>query len=200
MVQTKKQKRETARIRYAKFEANGMCNHCGKHPPDEGLNKCSYCRNQDQMNKHKNWLNVKINHCKESDKRYNRKYKEEEYLTGEDITTLQEQLHDVCVYCNTPLQTDDMSRHDGLTIERINNNQAHVKGNCTLACWKCNNKKIGSPSKYAKTRKERKEYLNERRTRNAIRAMLNELIAKVSQRFNTMVLTPTQTAIIGNAP
>ena len=124
---------------------------------------------------------MKINHSKDSDKIHKRTYKEEDYISGTDLLALREQLHNKCKYCYTPLQTDNMQAHDGLTIERLDNKIAHVKGNCTLACSKCNIKRMGVKSKNPTIQKEHAEYLKKRRTENIVREILDEILLNVAR-------------------
>ena len=128
-------------------------------------------------------MNLKIRDCKKSDRnaKDERPYKEEEYITGADIIALRDELHNQCKYCYIPLQIDNMKAHDGLTIERLDNSKAHVKGNCTLACHRCNCMNVGVTSKLDKTRIRHAVYLKERRTQNIVAEILDEIILNVAR-------------------
>ena len=123
---------------------------------------------------------MKINNSKDSDKKYKRLYKEKEYLTGEDILALRKKQNNLCFYCKRVLQTKNMKKPDGLTVERIDNSKAHVKGNCVIACHRCNMKDMGAPTNCAKTRQERIEYLAEQKTQNEMRSIFDAIIDLIS--------------------
>ena len=158
----------------------GLCFNCGKNPPDEGFKKCEDCRNRDKINKQTNWLNVKISNCRGSDLKHKRLYKEKEYLTTEDIIAFRKKRNYLCCYCDRVLQTKKMQKPDGLTIERIDNSKAHVKGNCKIACHRCNMKDMGAPTNCAKTRQERIEYLAAQKSQNDMRSILEAIIDLIS--------------------
>ena len=157
----------------------GLC-YCGRNNPDEGFKKCSDCRKRDKRNKQTNWLNVKISNCKGADKKHKRLYKEKEFITGEDILALRKKQKNLCCYCKRVLQTKKMRKPDGLTIERIDNSKAHVKGNCKIACHRCNMKDMGAPTNCAKTRQERIEYLAAQKTQNEMRSIIDAIIDLIS--------------------
>ena len=170
----------------AKAVAKGLC-RCGKNPPDPGVKECSDCRAGHKRNKQKNWVNVKIRDCKNADRyaKVPRLYNEEDYLTGPDILALREELQNKCYYCKIVMQTEHMQgkdHDDGLTIERFDNRLAHVKINCTLACWGCNINKIGHLSEFKpETQAKLRVWLENRKTENAVRAVLDEIITNVAK-------------------
>lgn len=49
-----------------------------------------------------------------------------------------------CYYCKCSLQYQK-KQDDLATLERLTNRLGHVKGNCVIACWKCNRTHVGEP-------------------------------------------------------
>ena len=47
-----------------------------------------------------------------------------------------------CFYCLTDMQVLNRKKSDGLTIERLNNNEPHTTKNCILCCNRCNCKRL----------------------------------------------------------
>ena len=166
---------------------------CGLKP-EEGI-LCNACRKRDKLSKStrkgaiathdkayrtKKWAQYKVNHSKRKDAKYASKlqpYKEEEYITAQYVRNLRINQHNLCHYCSIPLQTEDMSSstEDGLWIERLNDEVAHIKTNCVLSCSKCNMKRFFNPTPY------KTAWLEKRKTENAVRAVLDEIITNVAK-------------------
>ena len=173
----------------------GLCPRCGAKP--ENGKTCNKCRAyskahkstrkdaisiRDKVYRQRNWAQKKVWLSKQSDRKKNRPVEVENYITAEDVLAMREHQNNLCVYCKTPLQTDNMKTDDGLTIERIDNSQAHVKGNCALACWGCNTMQVGDLSVFRPETQERKTaWLEKRKTEKAVRAVIDELIMSVAK-------------------
>ena len=74
---------------------------------------------------------------RQSDKKYNR-YDADHFIDKPFLEGLFEDSQN-CHYCDVEFTYNE--RCDTLvTIERLNNNIGHIKSNCVLACWDCNNR------------------------------------------------------------
>tara|TARA_R110001632_G_scaffold123293_1_gene236017 strand:- start:33 stop:563 length:531 start_codon:yes stop_codon:yes gene_type:complete len=100
-----------------------------------------YQRKQD------NPLNVKIENMiytsKSNDKKYNRIYEEADYIDYNFLLGLWETQTGLCGYelckCEMVLTFNYESRNpQQITIERLDNNIAHIKTNVILSCFECN--------------------------------------------------------------
>jgi hypothetical protein len=88
-----------------------------------------------------NFSTSMVNASIKSDKRSNRLYEKEHYITKEWIHETLEIQQNLCIYCSClMLFGEGVCRTDpnGLTIERKDNQLAHIKENCVLACARCN--------------------------------------------------------------
>ena len=87
-------------------------------------------------------INKMINDSKKSDKKHNR-YDQTNFIDNCFVKNLIEDCEDKCYYCNCELQyiyfTGNLA-----TIERLNNDLGHIKGNCVIACRTCNYSRIGN--------------------------------------------------------
>ena len=81
-----------------------------------------------------------IYHSKNCDKK--NKYDENNFI-DKSFLELLFQNQTTCYYCGVHFEYINFT-NDFVTIERINNNIGHTKDNCTLACWKCNNKRLSN--------------------------------------------------------
>ena len=81
-----------------------------------------------------------ICHSKSNDKKYNR-FDENQFIDKQFVSNLLD-LYENCFYCNCKLNFD--KRNPQLaTIERLDNTLGHIKRNCVIACYKCNNIRVG---------------------------------------------------------
>ena len=67
-------------------------------------------------------LSVNILSYKDQDKKANRKYKQEDYITLDWVVNQIKQQKYVCAICKDVL--------NGISVDRVSNNKAHVKNNC----------------------------------------------------------------------
>ena len=77
-------------------------------------------------------------HSRLTDKKKNRTYARGDYITPDRLKQVREIQDNKCIYCETELQTYNRKRPNGLTIERLDNNFAHVISNCVICCFHCN--------------------------------------------------------------
>ena len=81
----------------------------------------------------------KIYSYKSSDRKAGRAWVEETYVTTAGIKDLLEAQRGRCVWCGCVLQQRWVKGdHEQLSVDRIDNDKAHVLDNCQLLCLKCN--------------------------------------------------------------
>ena len=100
-----------------------------------------------EKNKTENPLHIKfnamINNSKTNDKKKNRTYEADEYITKDYLNELWVKQDKKCWYedceCELILCFNKDTREDSmLTIQRLNNDISHTKDNCVLSCFRCN--------------------------------------------------------------
>ena len=81
-------------------------------------------------------LGHKIYGHKTADRKANRPFSEEEYVTPEYILELLDQQDACCAKCQQPM---DFSKYSDslVSINRKDNKLAHIRGNCEIACVSC---------------------------------------------------------------
>jgi len=81
-----------------------------------------------------------IGSSKQSDNKKDR-YDDDKFIDMCFLNLLFEESN-TCYYCSVEFTYNE--RCDTfVTIERLNNKIGHIKSNCVLACWRCNNKHQG---------------------------------------------------------
>ena len=133
--------------------AAGVCIKCGGNR-DRHLRICAACFvKQSKWKKNgrkkrapkekayhsKRWANRIIVHSKLHDKKYKRTYAEEYYIDPDFLIERRKKRNNQCIYCGIPLQSFNRKRFNGVTVQRLNNRLAHIKDNCVIACFQCNN-------------------------------------------------------------
>ena len=126
---------------------------------DTTFRKCQHCRDmnkRDQQARRKRnsskglpinkWQLMIVRASRRSDYLKNRTSKDE-YITPDFLERLRKVMRSKCSYCRCLMQVKDRSLPDGLTIQRLDNTQPHSKNNCTLACHKCNVRRVESTDK-----------------------------------------------------
>jgi hypothetical protein len=82
-----------------------------------------------------------VSHSKQTDKKNNR-YDQTNFIDYCFVENLIDDCENKCYYCKCELQykeyTDNLA-----TIERLNNDLGHTKGNCVIACRTCNFSRVG---------------------------------------------------------
>ena len=132
------------KARRARHKKQGTCrNGCGKKAIKSQI-YCEDCNNNHNIRRAKwdaeNWIAAKIRRHRHHDRKSKRAISKPNYLTiayGDNMVKLQDWK---CYYCESPMQTEDMTKPDGLTFDRILNSQPHHCENCVAACAKCNRK------------------------------------------------------------
>jgi len=83
---------------------------------------------------------AKINKCKSNDRAKHRPI-DNKYIDVDYIKNLIQQNGPICKYCQCELKYTnfDANEKSQFTINRLDNNLPHLKGNCEICCWKCNN-------------------------------------------------------------
>ena len=97
-------------------------------------NHCKDCMNDEQ--KIEFIIKRMISHSRENDKKKNR-YDADRFIDRCFLEALIED-NDSCYYCKTQFTYNECIK-SFVTIERLDNNIGHIKSNCVLACWGCNN-------------------------------------------------------------
>lgn len=88
--------------------------------------------------KEKTRLNNMINGSRRSDIRKNI-FDAVNFIDKEFLRSLIELQETKCAYCKIALKLDcEAFGKDLMSIERKDNSIGHIKSNCVLACWKCN--------------------------------------------------------------
>ena len=90
-------------------------------------------------------IREKIAGHKREDQSKKRLFFEEDFITVEDVMALLEASLR-CYICNEEVQLawSDAADPAQFSLDRINNDEAHVKGNIQLCCWGCNRRKSDS--------------------------------------------------------
>tara|TARA_R110000868_G_scaffold30901_2_gene113743 strand:- start:3313 stop:4005 length:693 start_codon:yes stop_codon:yes gene_type:complete len=98
-----------------------------------------------EIQKKENPLQIKfknmIKDSKTSDKKSNRTYEEEYYITKVFLNELWIKQDKKCYYdcCNIEMALDfDKSNTKRISIQRLNNDIAHIQSNCVFSCIQCN--------------------------------------------------------------
>jgi len=89
----------------------------------------------------KYWYKTIVITSKKKDISLNRCWNEEDYITPEFVLFLNEQQESKCIYCKVTMKYGEgqpRNISNGLTIQRMNCDLAHIKSNCVLSCMKCN--------------------------------------------------------------
>ena len=58
------------------------------------------------------------------------------------LRTLRVLQQNKCFYCEKEMQVKNRQKHDGLTIERLDNSKPHTTDNVVLCCSRCNCKRL----------------------------------------------------------
>ncbi len=90
-------------------------------------------------------VSIMINSAKKNDKKYNR-FDEVNFVDYNHVKTMIQKSEDQCYYCSCELQYIDRSDNLG-SLERLDNDIGHTKGNCVIACLKCNLSCVGDTKK-----------------------------------------------------
>ena len=90
--------------------------------------------------KMKQYFDMKVGNYKLQDKKANRNFNVDDYVTSDWIRTTRRAQNNKCYICKCALELclDDGKVTSNVTVDRIDNNLAHIKTNCKLSCIKCN--------------------------------------------------------------
>lgn len=82
----------------------------------------------------------KIGHAKDKDVKYHRTYDDDEYVTVDWVKNKLIKYDNTCKLCSKGLKITgyDYLDPDQFTIDRKNDDIAHIKSNCQIICWRCN--------------------------------------------------------------
>src|SRR6185369_17760331 len=97
---------------------------------------------KDKRKHARNWASHMVRSAKLNDAKHHRPYNIEDYITVEYLrATLETQKSD-CIYCNMKMVYGEgvnrTKERMGLTVQRMDNDIAHIRANCVLACRRCN--------------------------------------------------------------
>ena len=84
-----------------------------------------------------------ISASKSNDKKHNRTYDEDDFITEDFLNELWINQNGKCFYecCNIELSLEfnkDCRNPNQISVQRVNNNIAHIKENVVLSCYFCN--------------------------------------------------------------
>jgi hypothetical protein len=82
-----------------------------------------------------------VHSSKASDIKKNR-YDPIHFIEYDFVQQLITDCQDKCYYCKCEMQYTYFTKNKA-TIERLDNSIGHIKSNCVIACWDCNNKQVG---------------------------------------------------------
>ena len=78
----------------------------------------------------------------DADRRAGRDWDDDEFITSDDVFELIAKQKSGCALCSKRMQLVwARGDHDQLSIDRIDNDLAHITSNCQLTCLTCNKKK-----------------------------------------------------------
>ena len=88
--------------------------------------------------KSKDAIKLKLINCKIQDKIKKREFNIDENYVKE----LLEKQNNICDNCKIEVKLEWIEPYDPLqlSINRIDNKKGHIKGNCNILCWGCNDK------------------------------------------------------------
>ena len=139
---------EHDRIRSRCKECNGgsICIHGRQRSQCKDCKGGSICEHNKQRSQCKNCMNdeqkieyiqkTMIKNSRKKDKKKDR-YDANNFIDKPFLEGLFEDSEN-CHYCSINFTYNEVI-DTFVTIERLNNNIGHIKSNCVLACWKCNN-------------------------------------------------------------
>ena len=119
----------------------GLCLNRGCILDDTNFKNCSACRKKITEKARRNWAGNKVRSAIQGDRicgRISRDFTPPDFIDRPWVLDTREEQQNKCFVCNIELQTKKMNLHDGLTIDRFDNDLAHLKSNCAITCWKCN--------------------------------------------------------------
>jgi len=126
---------------------NKQCKHCCELKRNSAIRKsmCGHNQQKHQCKMCSDPIEITIrsilNHSKNSDKKYNR-YDPVNFIDFCFVENLIDDCEDKCYYCECQLQYTNFESNLA-TIERLDNNKGHIKGNVVIACRRCNYSRVG---------------------------------------------------------
>ena len=90
------------------------------------------------------YFNIKVNGYKAQDKKANREFDENNYVSEQWINEKLTECNYTCKYCKIyfDLSIDENANiNSNISVDRINNKLPHAKANCQLCCVSCNKSK-----------------------------------------------------------
>ena len=152
----------------------GLCS-CGRSR-DEPFKKCLTCRKVKRQHERKNWGKRKFFNLRDRDRDAGRiTFVPPNYMDHTFLLGLRVSQHNKCHYCTVPMQTANMMMPDGLTVERLDNNQPHLKSNCVLACHTCNVHRVGDGINH--------NWLQKRQLENRFRRLMAEILTQKDFKY-----------------
>ena len=111
--------------------------------------QCIKCRERAKQSRLKNiqterdyqakrWAHRATVHSRIADKKSNRLYQSNTFITPKRLEFLRDIQHNKCIYCYTPMQIENRRKPNGLTVERVDGKKPHTKNNVALCCFRCN--------------------------------------------------------------
>jgi len=109
-----------------------------KYKKEYYMNNKEYYKKQHKEYRQNNWNKELLHHCKLHDKEKNRMFD----LDEEWIKIMLKYQNGLCAICGDEMiLTNGNKNPKQISIDRINNSLGHLKTNCCLTCWNCNDNK-----------------------------------------------------------
>ena len=128
-----------------KFIAAGRCSKRGCYLDDKRFKTCSNCRKVGREKSRRGWAQGKVRSAVAMDVivgYFVRGAIPPDFIDKEWVLNTREEQQNKCTVCGIVLQIENMNLHDGLTIDRLDEDVAHVKSNCVINCYKCNIRRV----------------------------------------------------------
>ena len=88
------------------------------------------------------WLKRIVRDSRQADLLSGRPIRPDDFVTTEFLEGIQISQDNECYHCGRFMDWIKRNHRPGLTLERLNDSEAHHKSNCVLACKSCNSRKL----------------------------------------------------------
>ena len=128
--------------------------------------------------KNRNWARRIVAHSRDSDRNKNRMPADDEFITIPFLLESRDRQDNMCCYCTIDMQVFNRKLHNGLTVQRHDNNIGHTRANCSLVCHQCNCRRVETGCNEDYVRETRARLYFERLIRDGY-SLLNNRCAKI---------------------
>jgi DNA-directed RNA polymerase subunit RPC12/RpoP len=88
------------------------------------------------------WSKRIVRDSRQADLLAGRPIRDQDFVNSEFLESLQVSQENRCYHCGIFMDWIKRNHRPGLTLERLDNEQAHHKNVCVLACKSCNSRKL----------------------------------------------------------